>query len=49
MEKCMLADFVLLNKDLYSCPAAEILHTRVLRTWGGGECVYCMVFKCCET
>ena len=36
----MLADFVLLDRDLYSCPAAEILQTRVLRTWVGGECVY---------
>lgn len=36
----MLADFVLLDRDLYSCPAAELLQTRVLRTWVGGECVY---------
>ena len=36
----MLADFVLMDRDLYSCTAEELLHARVLRTWIGGECVY---------
>ena len=36
----MLADFVLMDRDLYSCTAEELLQARVLRTWIGGECVY---------
>jgi len=36
----MLADFVLMDRELYSCTAEELLHARVLRTWIGGECVY---------
>ena len=36
----MLADFIQLDRDLLSCPAPELYHARVLRTWIGGECVY---------
>lgn len=36
----MLAGFVLMDRDLYNCPAEELLQARVLRTWLGGGCVY---------
>ena len=36
----MLADFVVLDRDLTSIPAAQILGTRVLRTVVGGKTVY---------
>ncbi len=36
----MLADFVVLDRDLTAIPAAEILGTRVLRTVVGGKTVY---------
>jgi predicted amidohydrolase YtcJ len=36
----MLADFVVLDRDLTAIPAAQILGTRVLRTVVGGKTVY---------
>ncbi len=36
----MLADFVVLDRDLTKVPPAEILHTRVLRTVVGGKTVH---------
>ena len=36
----MLADFVVLDRDLTKVPPAEILHTRVLRTVVAGKTVY---------
>lgn len=36
----MLADFVLMDRDLFACDADELLHAQVLSTWLGGECVY---------
>ena len=36
----MLADFVLLDRDLTKCPPEEILRAKVLKTFVGGECVY---------
>jgi len=36
----MLADFVVLDRDLTATPPAQILGTRVLRTVVGGKTVY---------
>ena len=36
----MLADFVVLDRDLTAIPPAEILKTKVLRTVVGGKTVY---------
>jgi predicted amidohydrolase YtcJ len=36
----MLADFVVLDRDLTAIPPEKILGTRVLRTVVGGETVY---------
>lgn len=36
----MLADFVQMDRNLYTCPVEELLQARVLRTWIGGKCVY---------
>jgi predicted amidohydrolase YtcJ len=36
----MLADFVVLDRDITKVPAAEILKTQVLRTVVGGKTVY---------
>ncbi len=36
----MLADFVVLDRDLTKIPPAEILKTQVLRTVVGGKTVY---------
>ena len=36
----MLADFILMDRNLYTCPSEELYHAQVLRTWVGGECVY---------
>lgn len=35
----MLADFAVLDRDLFSVPPEEILKTKVLMTYVGGECV----------
>jgi predicted amidohydrolase YtcJ len=40
LEKGKYADFILLDKDLLSCPAADILKTRVLATFLNGKKVY---------
>jgi hypothetical protein len=36
----MLADLVVLDRDITKVPPADILHTRVLRTVVGGKTVY---------
>lgn len=36
----MLADFILLDRNLFECQESELLHARVLATWLGGQCVY---------
>lgn len=36
----MLADFIVLDKNLLSCPPMEIKDAQVLTTYIGGECVY---------
>ena len=36
----MLADFVIIDRDLMTCPKEEILKARVLCTYLGGECVF---------
>jgi predicted amidohydrolase YtcJ len=36
----MLADFVVLDRDITKAPAPEILKTRALRTVVGGKTVY---------
>jgi hypothetical protein len=40
IEPGMLADFVVLDRDLTKIPAHEILGTKVLRTVVGGKTVY---------
>src|SRR5690606_22270491 len=35
-----LADFIVIDRDIMTCPPAEILQSRVLRTIIGGEVVY---------
>jgi predicted amidohydrolase YtcJ len=34
------ADFVILDRDIMTVPATEILSTRVVSTWIGGKSVY---------
>ena len=34
------ADFILVDRDLYTVPAPELLHARTLETWVGGQQVY---------
>ena len=36
----MVADFITLDTDLLTCPAAEILKANVTATYIGGECVF---------
>ena len=36
----MLADFIVLDRDLFSLPHEEILNARVLGTYVGGQAVY---------
>ena len=40
LEKGKYADFILLDTDLMSCPLADILKTKVLATYSGGEKVF---------
>jgi hypothetical protein len=40
LEKGKLADFIILDKDLVTIPAKEVLNTSVLATYIGGEKVY---------
>jgi predicted amidohydrolase YtcJ len=40
LEKGKFADFIILDTDLMSCPAADILKTTVLTTYSGGKKVY---------
>lgn len=40
LEVGMLADFVVIDRDIMPCPAPEILETRVLRTVIDGETVF---------
>ena len=40
LEKGKFADFVILDKDIMTLPAREILHTSVLATYVGGKKVY---------
>ncbi len=40
LEKGKFADFIILDTDLMSCPAADILKTKVLATYSGGKKVY---------
>ena len=40
LEKGKLADFVILDKDLMTIPAREVLNTSVIATYIGGEKVY---------
>jgi predicted amidohydrolase YtcJ len=40
LEKGKFADFVILDKDIMTLPAREILHTSVVATYVGGEKVY---------
>lgn len=37
LKKGMLADFVVLDKDLFSIPPEEIINSSVLETWVGGK------------
>ena len=36
----MLADFVVMDRNLFDIPEAELLQAKVLGTWIGGRCVY---------
>jgi predicted amidohydrolase YtcJ len=40
LEPGMLADFIVLDRDLTAVPPAKILQTKVLRTVVGGKTVY---------
>jgi predicted amidohydrolase YtcJ len=40
LEKGKFADFIILDKDLMTIPAREVLNTSVLATYVGGEKVY---------
>jgi predicted amidohydrolase YtcJ len=40
LAPAMLADFVVLDRDITSLPPAKILDTRVLRTVVGGKTIY---------
>ena len=36
----LLADFLLVDRNLLTCPPEELLSARVLRTYVGGACVF---------
>ena len=40
LEKGKLADFILVDRDMFSMPAEQIKDLKVLETWVGGEKVY---------
>jgi predicted amidohydrolase YtcJ len=40
LEKGKLADFVVMEKDLFSIPASEIRNVRILQTYVGGKKIY---------
>jgi len=40
IEPGKLADFIVIDRDVMTCEAAEIIGTRVLRTVVGGETVF---------
>lgn len=40
LEPGKLADFIVVDRDLLTCPVDEIKDTVVLETWVGGRCVY---------
>ncbi|MCS7238251.1 MAG: amidohydrolase [Thermoguttaceae bacterium] len=40
LEPGKLADFIVLDRDILTCPVDEIKDTKVLETWVGGKCVY---------
>ncbi len=40
LESGKLADFIVIDRDLLSCPADKIRETQVLATWVGGQMVY---------
>ncbi len=40
LEPGKLADFIVIDRDVLTCPSAEIRNTQVLSTWMGGNPVY---------
>ncbi len=40
LEPGKLADFIILDRDILTCPVDEIADTVVLETWVGGKCVF---------
>ena len=40
LEPGKLADFIVIDRDVMTCPAKDIAATKVLRTFVGGESVY---------
>jgi predicted amidohydrolase YtcJ len=40
LEKDKLADFIVLDRDILTCPVDEIKNIRVPQTWLGGKLVY---------
>jgi hypothetical protein len=40
LEPGKLADFILIDRDLLTCPVDDIRQTRVLATYLGGQPVY---------
>lgn len=42
------ADFVLVDKDIFTAPPQDLLNTKVLETWVAGKRVYCAEDRCVE-
>jgi predicted amidohydrolase YtcJ len=40
LEKCMWADFIILDTDLMNATPSEVLQTKILSTWSAGEKVF---------
>lgn len=40
IKEGMLADFTILDRDIYNIPPREILEAKVVKTFVGGECVF---------